>query len=93
MTNDDLEENGVRHATSPRTNRDPDKAVTSSVHKLFDTFRRARHNYARSETSDDNADEYNNRRAANHTANTALVRRLKGRHLQMIAIGGSIGMS
>lgn len=25
------------------------------------------------------------------TANTALVRRLKGRHLQMIAIGGSIG--
>ena len=25
------------------------------------------------------------------TANTALVRKLKGRHLQMIAIGGSIG--
>jgi amino acid transporter len=29
--------------------------------------------------------------AAYNTANTALVRRLKGRHLQMIAIGGSIG--
>jgi len=29
--------------------------------------------------------------AAYNTANTHLVRRLKGRHLQMIAIGGSIG--
>jgi amino acid transporter len=31
--------------------------------------------------------------AAYNTANTALVKKLKGRHLQMIAIGGSIGMS
>lgn len=31
--------------------------------------------------------------AAEGTANTKLSRRLKGRHLQMIAIGGSIGMS
>lgn len=30
--------------------------------------------------------------AAHATANTALHRRLKGRHLQMIAIGGSIGI-
>lgn len=29
--------------------------------------------------------------AAQGTANTALMRRLKGRHLQMIAFGGSIG--
>lgn len=29
--------------------------------------------------------------AAQATANTALARKLKGRHLQMIAIGGSIG--
>lgn len=29
--------------------------------------------------------------AAQRTANTGLVRKLKGRHLQMIAIGGSIG--
>lgn len=31
--------------------------------------------------------------AAVGTADTALARKLKGRHLQMIAIGGSIGMA
>lgn len=31
--------------------------------------------------------------AAKRTANSGLARKLKGRHLQMIAIGGSIGKS
>ena len=35
---------------------------------------------------------FDSKLAAYNTANTSLVRRLKGRHLQMIAIGGSIGM-
>jgi len=40
----------------------------------------------------DNGRYYDAKAAAWNTANTALVRKLKGRHLQMIAIGGSIGM-
>lgn len=36
---------------------------------------------------------YDVRVANARTANTSLSRELKGRHLQMIAIGGSIGMS
>ncbi|KAJ8058042.1 hypothetical protein OCU04_012903 [Sclerotinia nivalis] len=34
---------------------------------------------------------YNDKAAASNTANTHLVRNLRGRHLQMLAIGGSIG--
>ncbi len=35
--------------------------------------------------------EYDHEAAARATANTTLSRQLKGRHMQMIAIGGSIG--
>lgn len=38
-----------------------------------------------------NGDVFDTEGAAHATANTALARKLKGRHLQMIAIGGSIG--
>ena len=40
-----------------------------------------------------NGRSFNAKQAAFNTANTLLVKRLKGRHLQMIAIGGSIGES
>ena len=43
---------------------------------------------------DPHGGHYYDIRAANiRTANSGLLRELKGRHLQMIAIGGSIGMS
>lgn len=35
--------------------------------------------------------EYDHRAAAERTANSGLAHKLKGRHMQMIAIGGSIG--
>ena len=35
--------------------------------------------------------EYDHKTAAERTANSGLAHKLKGRHLQMIAIGGSIG--
>lgn len=71
-------------------------AKTSAVSRLFHTFRRARpvNGFVTSESSSEHYHGglvFNERRAAAGTANTALVRRLKGRHLQMIAIGGSIG--
>lgn len=54
------------------------------------TFTKAQNDEIVSETASER-DGYDVRRAAVQTANTSLVRRLKGRHLQMIAIGGSIG--
>jgi hypothetical protein len=37
--------------------------------------------------------EYDHKAAAERTANSGLAHKLKGRHMQMIAIGGSIGSS
>lgn len=67
-------------------------AKASALEKLFHTFRRARpvNDFLSSESSSEHYG-FNEHRAAAGTANTALVRKLKGRHLQMIAIGGSIG--
>lgn len=41
----------------------------------------------------DGAHYYDLQSATHETANSGLARKLKGRHLQMIAIGGSIGTS
>ncbi|KAK0109808.1 hypothetical protein ONS95_002480 [Cadophora gregata] len=58
--------------------------------KAFDSFRSGPSN-GFAPTIGEDGRTYNPKAAAYNTANTILVRRLKGRHLQMIAIGGSIG--
>lgn len=61
-----------------------------SISTWLRTFTKAQNDEIASETASEQ-DGYDVRRAAMQTANTALIRQLKGRHLQMIAIGGSIG--
>ncbi|KAI9648511.1 hypothetical protein NHQ30_003146 [Ciborinia camelliae] len=60
--------------------------------KAFDNFRSdAGQDVAPTVFVGTNGRTYNDKAAASNTANTHLVRTLKGRHLQMLAIGGSIG--
>lgn len=58
--------------------------------KAFDSFRSGpARQFA--PTHGEEGRSFNPEAAAWNTAHTPLVRRLRGRHLQMIAIGGSIG--
>ncbi len=62
--------------------------------RVFDSFRAGpekEHAYIPTLAVGENGRYFDTRAAAYNTANTGLVRKLKGRHLQMIAIGGSIG--
>lgn len=65
-------------------------AKSGPISTWLRTFTKTHNDELLSETASEQ-DGYDVRRAAVQTANTSLVRRLKGRHLQMIAIGGSIG--
>ncbi len=60
---------------------------------FIDSFRRDPHRHIVDPIIDreESMDGFDPQIAAIRTANTGLVRKLKGRHLQMIAIGGSIG--
>jgi len=60
--------------------------------KAFDTFREDKqHSSQQTVFISSQGRGYNSQGAASNTAHTGLSRQLKSRHLQMIAIGGSIG--
>ena len=70
-----------------------EKTYESAMRRLLDSFKRDPN--ARIEPSAAICGEgkiYDVESAAQATADSPLARKLKGRHLQMIAIGGSIGM-
>lgn len=67
--------------------------------RIIDSFRRDPNQHIKSHESNEelriehgHADSYDVEAAINNTANSPLAKKLKTRHLQMIAIGGSIGM-
>lgn len=60
--------------------------------RFVDSFRRDPNAAVTKPSQREEVDGFDHRAAAEATANSGLARELKPRHLQMIAIGGSIGL-
>jgi len=77
---------------SPPVYDETASAERGAIGRFLDTFRRDPSQHATPVGAvGANGKVFNAEAAAGNTANSPLARRLKGRHLQMIAIGGSIG--
>lgn len=82
---------------SPSSSQSPEYGVTeehrdSRWHRIVDSFKRDPNAHATPKGAvGANGKVFDVESAAANTADTGLQRKLKGRHLQMIAIGGSIG--
>ena len=61
--------------------------------RFIDSFKRDPNAHVAKAAQATNPRDFDHAAAAERTANSGLATKLKGRHLQMIAIGGSIGSS
>ena len=83
-------ENG--ESPPPPSYGETDSAGESSMRRFLDSFRQDPTQHATPVGAvGANGKVYDAEAAAGNTASSPLARKLKGRHLQMIAIGGSIG--
>tara|TARA_R110002060_G_scaffold18027_3_gene24907 strand:- start:121 stop:477 length:357 start_codon:yes stop_codon:yes gene_type:complete len=104
MSDKDVEQGGngyVKKAATPSYQsgsiREPNYEETTIVHQPY--YRRVLESFKRDPllkitpngVIGANGHVFHSEAAAQNTANSPLARKLKGRHLQMIAIGGSIG--
>ena len=86
-----LDSNGHGHPTQPIYD-DKVQPRASVPRRILDSFRRDPHSRVTpSGVIGANGVVFDAEAAAQATADSPLARKLKGRHLQMIAIGGSIG--
>jgi amino acid transporter len=89
-----MDEKGDGHSTgdSPSSHYYDDEPQGSVFHRVIDSFKRdpMAHTTPRGSIGA-NGKVFDVEGAATATAASPLARKLKGRHLQMIAIGGSIG--
>lgn len=89
-----MDEKGDVHSMgdSPSSHFYADEPQSSVFHRVVDSFRRdpAAHTTPKGAIGS-NGKVFDVEGAATNTAESPLARKLKGRHLQMIAIGGSIG--
>ena len=83
---------------TPTTSPDPlpaygdsEAARGSWSQRLVDSFKRDPNAHVTSGSAGADGGTFDAENAAEHVASSPLQRRLKPRHLQMIAIGGSIG--